>query len=289
MVDDFIKNLTNPPERLEKGQVWYSNKIKEELLIIDNKYVDQFNVVRTMVISPMVDITDGNDVLIKSDEHGFLPSDRIALRFTSGPISKFDLNYFRGHIKADLLTDVIASENNKSTNEYTEIQKIGLTKLINKLELLRSNAVNAYEDQLDEALSLFKLPVTNEIDLDTEKYLYGMVAESRVNYEIENFWEKERTIRKKALVLEENDDLILRLSFVDKHLYLVIISETYSETSNVNLKSGTKKIKAINEKLDLTKIGRVFTSFDEEKLEPGEYTLSLYLDSEYKEFYLNIE
>lgn len=295
---DFIFNLTNPPEEYEPGQIWKSASTNYDFLLTDTKF-SHLGIVKGLVISRIVEAGDNDDVVFNDLE--FYPGNRIAFRLTRIPLPKEDLILYVGKIEDDLLNKVQTSLKNNSTLGYNEMQlaTIGefideITQLRNKAVVLMEKSIGVENETANEVTGLSKetkiFEITSLINYELEFYKYQKAADTLdEKYKLHEFWDKEREGKAKALNIISNDDLSLRLSVLDGHLYVVVYSNKYKSISNIFLKSNNKVIKAINEQIDISKEKRGFSCFEKTMIDPGKYELQISLDNKKMLFPVDIK
>ena len=84
----YIENILKKPA-INDGQIWWNAKTRRELLIVNMQVV---------LISPIIELQDGNDVILSPSEFPFLPAKRICLRTIKGIIQAKELNLYIGDI-----------------------------------------------------------------------------------------------------------------------------------------------------------------------------------------------
>jgi hypothetical protein len=291
---NLLQNYYNRPSEYKKGQVWSCRDIDEKIVITDDdEYLTGIGIVRGMVLSKEFYLSDKKDlVYTPSDKLKVaIPTKRVLLRITDGPIPVNSLSLYIGDVP-DSLTKKIKSPT-VTTPEFNPVQEEYASRLLLKLRPLREKALTISEEfskaelvrQTASAFLILKLlqKRANRIRLAVT------MDDSKMSKEIEGFWRDERKSNSHKLLEEQNSNI--RLSVVNGRLYLVSYSDSFKKLSSIQILGKGKVIKAIDKVLNFSKNnGRVFTSFeDTEKLTAGEWKVELKIDGKSKTFSFIVE
>ncbi len=144
-MNSFISNLLNPPEVVEKGQIWRVADLQLDFVITDTEYLDELKVIRAAVFSRSHEVGDENDLVISPDEHySFIPSPRVILRITDSPFPAEKLSYYLGSLKNEDIARLNSSLAATNFN-YHDAQRKIMDGYLDKINPLRMEALKLYE------------------------------------------------------------------------------------------------------------------------------------------------
>lgn len=278
-MSDFIKNLLNPPLEIKPGQIWRCSEIQKDVIITNNDF-ENTGVLRGIFLSGVQNLGDEDDIILDSAEQlNLIAKPKVALRVTEGPISQKALDYFVGELDENTFTAILQSLSKPLS--YDEFQEELIAEILEEIEPLRIKAMEEYERWMMKYKSFLELILINKLNYEYRRYTnkYAAADYSVISNEDE-FWEKEKSGQEDRLTIISNDDLIIRLSIVEGHLYFIALSESKNEVKNIYLTNGKLIIKALDEKLNIKEKLRVFTSFEESKLFSDSWKLSFNIDGE---------
>ena len=257
-MENYIKNICNPPLVKETGQIWYSGLIKDYLLIIDDNYAESSGVVRTVLLSRENSVNDGFDVIISTKEDAIFKTDKVSLRFTAGPTAISELDTFVGNIGNEKLKQIIESLK-ISANKYDKIQSKILAEIVDELLPLRVSAINEYEN-----LELSGDGNTIDEDEIEETYYYSLAADDIGAIEDrEKFWKFVKKNKEKNVTIFKDEEAEIQINMLlhkDK-LFLLVYSVNNILMNDIILKVGNSTVTPKHSSLE-TEGGRVFTFFD---------------------------
>ncbi len=168
-MDEFIKNILNQPEKIEEGQIWTSVDAGRDYLI--TKVLDEDKgIFRAVVITKLLYLNDGNDVVISKDENKFLAVDKLTLRITDGPLHKRQIDLFLGKVPEQTLQQILNSLKNREFI-YDDDQDFIISEILDELHEEHIEAVNYYEETLDEAEYVANEKSHDAIIIDISAYL----------------------------------------------------------------------------------------------------------------------
>lgn len=288
----FLNNVLNPPNKIKIGQIWYNNLTKRDFLIIDDKF-GKMGVFRSVHLSRVIELNDGNDVLLKSDLYEFYPTDRISLRFTEGPISKNDLNFYLGEISETDLK-LVKDSLKISDDSLTDIQRNILAEILEEIEPVRFAALEYFESifsNLDEEKSdtqIFK--ISEYLNTEIEPFTYALAAADDSLLNVEQFYELERENREKSFVLINDKNSLIRLSIVKGNLYLVIFAkENEVNIDNVEFTQNDLSFESSDKKLKILPNQMGFISFNLKNYKKEKSKISFKINEKYFEKNFRIE
>ncbi len=274
-LNDFLKNILNPPRNIREKQIWYSYDLNNEFLIINDESGEE--IYDTVMLSPLCDVfDDGVDVALPKNKFPFLASKRIALRFTKGPLHKSQFSYYLGTIDDDTFNKVKLSLKNK-TYAYDEDQLLILSDLLDELEYARLQAVNLFEKGTTAVI--IKLPDYKKVE-DASVYNPAMALAAKdekankLNYE---FWEKVKKSTKTTIV--GTDDFNISLTEIDSSLFLVLYSFKEMSIEDIAIKQNGVYIKAQPDHYKIEKDSRAAFLLDATEIKKGTAKLRLKIDS----------
>lgn len=136
---DLLKTLNNELSHPKKevGQVWATMHTAMEFLITD--IIDE-KTVRATLLMKKVDVDYYPNVLLSADKYDFLPSDRIAIGKTDGPIDVNALSFYMGKVDKEDVNEVRASYYS-SIEDNPEFKPI-VVNFIMRLNHLRMESIN---------------------------------------------------------------------------------------------------------------------------------------------------
>lgn len=297
-MNKIIENLLLPKPEFNVGQVWGDINTKYQFVITDVTFAKQ-GIVRAMVLGED-NFGDKFDVVIKMKNYpDILYRDRCTMRITDGPIAtKMLSQYHFSLIKSDI--DAIKKSIEIETYDYDEMQELINAKYLNSLEAYHIFALNELENieetteenenfYYEKNIIILILPKDQKISKKVYTLALAASSEERKK-ELDEFWNKEFKLYSegKSTILFEEEDFIVRLTFVDGNLYLVFYNYKGEKKINkIMLKNENSVIKAKDKELIVNE--PKFTSFDTKKLAKGEYILSFYYNGNLMEFNVKIE
>ncbi len=292
-MNKFLNNVLNPPTKIKVGQIWYNNLTKRDFLIIDDKFADKTGVFRSVHISRVIELNDGNDLILPSKKYKFYPTDRISLRFTEGPISKNDLNFYLGEISETDLK-LIKDSLKISDDSLTDIQRNILAEILEEIEPVRFAALEYFEfsfSNLEEEKSdTKKFKISDYLNTEIEPFAYALAASDDSLLNVEQFYELERENRGKSFVLISDQSSLIRLSIVKGNLYLVIFAkENEVNIDNVEFTQNDLSFESSDKKLKILPNQMGFISFNLKNYKNEESKISFNLNGKYFEGNFRIE
>lgn len=271
-MNQFINNLLNPPDSFEKKQIWYSDQAKRDFLIIENSE-NNYGLLKVVLVSRVTELEDSIDVILSKDRYEFLPSNRIALRFTKGPIHKDQLTNYLGSIDEETFLEINKALKAVSKNNYNEVEQRVLAEILDELEPIRQESIRLYEDSADSDTHIFTLPNVDSTDVEgeSEHYYSGKLAADDITATQEeyNFWELEESGEGLSKTIITEDSILLKLSIIDNNIYLVIYANQPCTLEGVSVKQDAKVIVSEPNKIVLKEPGRAALFFDKTKIVSG--------------------
>jgi len=285
----FLNNVLNPPKELKVGQIWYNNQTKRDFLITDDRFLEKTGVLRSVHISRVIELNDGNEIIIKSDLYKFYPTDRISLRFTEGPISKNELDYYLGEIIEDDLHLIKESIKNTS-DSYTEVQQIILGAILEEIEPVRLSAINYFANQSEEKSANIIFCISPHLEADIKPFEYKLAAADDSYLDSEQFYELERKNRDNSYVLIDDESTLIRLSLVNGNLYLVIFAkENKILIDNMEFTQAEIKFTSSDNSLEVLPNQMGYISFDMKNYSKEESKITFNINGRYFEGKIRLE
>jgi hypothetical protein len=278
-MNEFIKNILNPPSEYSEKQIWYSDEAKKEFLIISAPANEEL--FKVVLLSRVTELEDSIDIILRKSDFQFLASDRIALRFSTGPLHKNQLTYYLGTINSESFEKIKSSLKKTNVNYYDEIQKRVLADILEELEPLRQHAIELYENSIREPAIIFKLPTVDASKQEDEiPFKIHHLAADDANTLVKefNFWDNEENDVNKSQTILKDEKIWIKLSEINGNLYLIIYTSEQVSISDVVIEQNGKTISAEPNKVNIGEDDRTALFFDKNKFSNGDAELRLVLN-----------
>ena len=293
-IEEFLNNVNNPPENIQKKQIWYSRDYNKKFLIIDDEQDgEDYGIYVALLLSSVPEVfADGIDVVIEKSKFPFLASDKLAMRLTRGPVHKEQLDYYLGEIDDETFHKILKTTK-VLKNNYDEDQQILFSEILEDLEFVRAEAINLLEEKLEQEVEVKdseeeRKPIIIYIDEQTTEAsniddVYIPAAAIAANSigvvsKIVEFWEYIVSSKKNSVIKE--DKYIIDLVKQKKGLYFVVYSNENMTIENISIEQNNKVIEAKPSKLELEKESKTAAFFSFSKLTKGKAKLIFKINSE---------
>lgn len=244
------------------GEVWRSEFLHEYVMITNSSAVDTYQAVRAVVLCPAENFGDGTDVIVTpaTGMKLYMPQKRVALRVTDAIFPLSDLVFKVGELPAQSVKKVIASLKNKNFM-YTEYAMKTIHQYLDRLDLLRTVALEKYEQSAVEAPAAaakpviigFLRPVDGSHTFKKSGYdIYrGVADDGGLNQQISELSARVWKEKNKSLILKDDNSEVF-LVLIEQTLFLSVSSFTVRSVSGIELKSGRKTLKTGDTSYQLT-------------------------------------
>ncbi len=258
-MNEYIKNILNQPDKIEVGQVWSNVDSKRRYLITD--VIDEdTGTYRAVILTGVLALNDGSDVVIKKDRNKFLAKDKLALRITDGPIHKKQLDFCIGKIDNSTIEKIKESLKIREFN-YDDDQDFVISEILDELHDEHLEAVNYYEAALEEVekvsrvalvvdiSSLQETNVAQNVEEETVAYFRSAIsklaADDISNKEAElHFWQEIKEMPSENIYKTDNTEIYLSFDFKRNKMLLVAYATEDINIEGIKLNMGNEIINA---------------------------------------------
>lgn len=218
----YVFNFLTSPESVQPGQIYSSQDFK---FLVTKLLPDTPGVVRALILTDFLEAGDEHDVILKNNDQlkEIFPVTKLAWRLSEGPIPVSELKLYCGTLSDESFRSVQSSF--RFSRQKPDVVQAHYFEIISdKLQPVRMEAIRVIEESL---VPLFYLPSPAVREDHESAFLSSMPAaaayEPTHDAEIVNFFAAERMADHVTLL--QNSSFLLRLSMVEKRIYLVVFCE----------------------------------------------------------------